>query len=697
MTLLIASAFADTVEELDLPAASAWRAGTDAVEVRIDTLRDTPSQLSQFLRGHSDRQWLITCRSRSEGGRFAGNGIEAGMRALEAVEGTNAWIDVELAAWRSDGELRRRIQSHLDAHPTAKLILSAHFLEGATTNLTSLIEETLREGPQVIAKVAYTGVHIADSFQALDLMHCFGPRVVAICMGEAGVWTRVLAPKLGAFATFASLSQMAPTAPGQGSVEELREYFGWDRIDAGTRVFGVGGAPIAHSLSPRLFNHWFRQHNCNAVFVPLRIGTDHGGLAHFLAETQRRPWLLLNGLSVTIPHKVEALRWAGDAADPMSRGIGAANTLVLGDAGPSAYNTDCYAAVDSLAAALGRQRSELAGLTVDVLGMGGAARAACYGLAEMGCRVTAFARSCRNAQDFERWGVAIREWAEREKSSGELLVNCTPMGMWPNIDESPMPAIALRDRKLVFDLIYRPLRTKLLLDAASLGCQTLGGLDMFVRQAATQFALWTGQTPDATGACRMLEMGLECETYRAARKNSVALIGARGSGKTTVGRLLARILGIRHADIDEMVVASSGRTIRQIFAEQGEEEFRRLESDTVRLATGTKTPAVFSMGGGAVMDLANMSQVARVARIVWLAAPAVILAGRIAQDAKSGENRPRLTKHDALTEMVEVLRAREPLYRAAADFIVDTSQLDAADVALRIASWIAMDSSLRSE
>jgi shikimate kinase len=181
------------------------------------------------------------------------------------------------------------------------------------------------------------------------------------------------------------------------------------------------------------------------------------------------------------------------------------------------------------------------------------------------------------------------------------------------------------------------------------------------------------------------------------RKHCVALIGARGSGKTTVGRLLAEILNVRYVDIDDMVIASSGRTIRRIFAEQGENEFRRLESDAVLLATATKTPAVISMGGGAVMDPANMSEVCRVARIVWLAAPANVLVNRMAQDAKSGENRPSLTKHDPLTEMDEVLRLREPLYRATADFIVDTSQMDAGAVAQRIANWMKQDSSLRSE
>lgn len=688
MTLLIASAFARTVQELRTLVGRAGDEGVGVIEARVDTFGEDPARLNGFLRKCADQIWLITCRSKSEGGFFPGDSIDAARWAGEAVQGTNAWIDIELAAWRASGELRTQLKRHLDANPTARLLISAHFLDAMPANLASVVDEALREGPQVIAKVAYRGEHISDSFEALDLMHRYGPRVIAICMGEAGAWTRVLARKLDSFATFAALPGSASTAPGQWTVQELRENFDWERIGEHTQVFGVAGDPVAHSLSPRLFNHWFKQHNIDAVFLPFRVGADRGGLSQFLAKCTARPWLNMRGMSVTIPHKVEAMKWAGDAADPMSRGIGAANTLVLGDAGRAAYNTDCYAAVDSLAAALGRRRNELAGLAVDVLGTGGAARAVCYGLAEMGCRVTAFARTPRETDDFEHWGVAVRAWPDRVQSTGEIVVNCTPVGMWPNIAESPMPVDALRGRKLVFDLIYRPLETRLLKDAIVAGCRTLGGLDMFVRQAATQFALWTGQTSDMEGAFRMLEMWLECDSHRTTLRNGVALIGARGSGKTTVGRLLAGLLGVRHVDIDELVISASGKSIRQIFAENGEEEFRRLESEALSLSAATVVPQVISMGGGAVMDLANISQVARVARIVWLAAPVDVLVERMAGDTKSPENRPSLTKHDALTEMQEVLRIREPLYRAAADFIVDTSHRESNEVARRIAEWI---------
>ena len=147
------------------------------------------------------------------------------------------------------------------------------------------------------------------------------------------------------------------------------------------------GDPVAHSMGPLLFNHWFAECGINAVYLPLRVRAESGGIARFLDECGKRSWLDIGGFSVTIPHKSAALAWAKDSSDPMSQGIGAANTICFG-AGTSTYNTDCYAAISSLTDALGCDRADLAGLSVDVLGAGGAASAVLYGLHEFGCRAT---------------------------------------------------------------------------------------------------------------------------------------------------------------------------------------------------------------------------------------------------------------------------------------------------------------------
>jgi shikimate dehydrogenase len=198
-----------------------------------------------------------------------------------------------------------------------------------------------------------------------------------------------------------------------------------------------------------------------------------------------------------VPHKTAALEWVGAGADHLATSIGALNTIVIRVGRACGHNTDCHAAIDSAVAALGCERGDLAELSVDVLGSGGAARAVLAGLSDYGCRVTVYGRSVENTHRLaERFNAQPASWAERVNREGALLINCTRVGMWPAVDESPMPAESLGGCRLVFDLIYNPLETALLRDTRSIGSTALNGLDMFIRQAAMQYELWTAQSPD---------------------------------------------------------------------------------------------------------------------------------------------------------------------------------------------------------
>lgn len=681
MTLLIASVFADTVADADAGALQAGRAGADMVELRMDSFGEPRDTLSAYLKKNHDRAWLLTCRSRAEGGHFGGDGLEGANLALATVEGTNAWVDVEFGAWGLDREIQSRVLQHLEAYPSARLILSHHAAEVPNQPVSDLIERMLAIHPRAVAKVAYPARHIIDSFIALDAMKRFGPRVIAVAMGEPGSWTRLLAPKLGSFATFAAVDRC--TAAGQWSLQDYRNRFHWPRISKQTRIFGVAGDPVAHSAGPDLFNHWFAHHAVDGLYLPICIGTNRGGIAEFLNECRKRPWLDLAGLSITIPHKEAACRWAGDAADPMSREIGAANCVVFGHDSYAAYNTDSYAAVDSLAASLSCHRSSLRETRVDVLGSGGSARAICHGLSEMGCQITVYARNPRKAGDFERWGARVRDWSERLSGNGEVLVNCTPLGMWPRTGESPMSPDALIGRKLVFDLVYRPLETRLLAEAKAAGVPILSGLDMFVRQASTQIALWTGNHPDIESAKAWLHNRLEPGPSRP--RQSIALVGARGSGKTTVAAMVATKLNLPHYDTDAMVVAEAGRSIREIFESEGEAGFRKRESQAIRFALQSG-PAVISLGGGSLLDPQNRQAIREAARVIWLKAPAETLAARLRDDCGTHEQRPPLIAgvSDPSIESEHVLRVREPIYRDSADETVETKNLNASEVA----QWI---------
>jgi 3-dehydroquinate dehydratase/shikimate dehydrogenase len=288
------------------------------------------------------------------------------------------------------------------------------------------------------------------------------------------------------------------------------EQYRWSTIDSSTRVFGLIGDPVAHSVSPLLFNRWFAEAGINAVYLPLRVRGQEDYLDRFLNGCRQRHWLDIGGFSVSIPHKVSALNWLGDRADHTSQAIGALNTLLFHGGKAQGFNTDCHAGLSSLGRALGRGCHELLGVSVDVLGAGGAARALAYGLMMLGCRVTVYGRSPDKTRRMaEQFGIRPAAWEDRVHSRSEVLVNCTSIGMWPDVESSPMPAAAIGKRRMVFDLIYNPLETRLLRDAVLAGAGTLGGLDMFVRQAAMQFELWTSRSVSTLGALRFVTSLIE--------------------------------------------------------------------------------------------------------------------------------------------------------------------------------------------
>lgn len=507
MSRLIASAFVETPAEAEVAARRAWDAGADAVELRLDVFDGDGADLAVYLCRHRDRTWILTCRSAEEGGSFRGDTMSRVSLLLGAARGTGAYVDFELADFERSSNIRQKILLATgpaeDAHP--RLILSAHDFRGPPADPEALLARFEGAAPAATWKLAYVAPTIHDTFLAFDLMRRHRRQMIAVAMGEPGLWTRVLAKKLDAFGSFASIGPSEATAQGQLAVEEMVNRYRWGDIDGDTRVFGVIGDPVAHSLSPSLFNRWFAEAGINAVYLPLRVQGGDDGLRRFLDGCRSRPWLDIGGFSVTTPHKHAALRWADRDGGSMCRGIGAANTLVMRDGRLEAYNTDCYAAIGALADALCCDRTELQRLRFDVLGAGGAARALVYGLRELGCEIAVYARDTQKANTLaEEFSLRGEPWSQVERRRGDVLVNCTPIGLWPNLSASPVSPETLAGCRLVFDMIYNPGETQLLRDAAGEGIATLNGLEMFVRQAAMQFELWTGRSPDVGSAAATL-------------------------------------------------------------------------------------------------------------------------------------------------------------------------------------------------
>jgi 3-dehydroquinate dehydratase/shikimate dehydrogenase len=311
-------------------------------------------------------------------------------------------------------------------------------------------------------------------------------------MGEIGTPSRILAGKFGAPFTYATFHHERTLAPGQLSFRQMTDIFHYDRINERTEVYGVIADPVGHSLSPIIHNAAFRRLKQNKVYVPFRVPRED--LDEFLFDCRE---LGVKGLSVTIPHKEAVLRHMG-RSDVSAKGIGAANTIVFEPDQAIGYNTDFKAAMDSFDAVAKPDAGEqpLAGKTALVLGAGGVAKAVAFGLVQREADVVIASRTLLRAEELaERIGCRAIDWAERHTVKPEVLVNCTPVGMHPNVDETPFERRHLKPSMTVFDTVYNPEQTLLIKEARQQGSTVITGVEMFVRQAALQFRLFTGQNP----------------------------------------------------------------------------------------------------------------------------------------------------------------------------------------------------------
>jgi shikimate dehydrogenase len=248
-------------------------------------------------------------------------------------------------------------------------------------------------------------------------------------------------------------------------------------------LYGVIGNPVGHSLSPVMHNAAFQKAGVAAFFGAFAVAEDQ--LAAALAGMRA---LGIKGFSVTIPHKVAVIEQL-DEVDEEARRIGAVNTVINRGGRLCGSNTDAPGALRAL-----REKIDPAGRRVLVLGAGGAARALVYGLTRAGAEVFIANRSPekgrRLAAEFAAAAIAI---SELKDFSCEILVNTTPVGMFPAVDRMPVPESLLKPGMVVMDIVYNPLRTRLLAAAAARGAAIVDGLGMFVGQGALQFELWTGR------------------------------------------------------------------------------------------------------------------------------------------------------------------------------------------------------------
>ncbi|MHC4745215.1 MAG: shikimate dehydrogenase [Planctomycetota bacterium] len=487
--------------------ASAMAAGAEILELRTDYIENLDVDIARDLvyevkNKHSEAlPIIVTCRDKRQGG-VADYPLRLRIDVLIAAAEAGAdFIDFEYDNFL-DPESQACIGRVLSQNPKTRLILSAHDFKGKFADIDALYSDILSACPTAIPKLVYTANHINDCFGAFDLLKGAKGDAIVLCMGEAGMISRILAGKLGSFLTFASIDDEAATAPGQLTAVRFNELYRGKSIDSDTELFGVIADPVAHSASPAIHNACFADADMNRLYLPLHVEDGSGGFDAFMRNVMERKWLDFKGFSVTIPHKDNALRFTerqGGTIEPLAGKIGAVNTLVLPvEGGLGAYNTDYAGALDAIVEGMEFTRTDLSGLAVTVVGAGGVARAIVAALSDAGAKITIYNRTVEKAKrlaaEFECDYASLDALAELD---AELIINCTSIGMHPNVDATPVPADVIKGGMTVFDTVYNPAETLLLKNAKKAGAKTIDGMTMFVNQARAQFMLFTNTEPNS--------------------------------------------------------------------------------------------------------------------------------------------------------------------------------------------------------
>ena len=494
---------ADNLEKAKEQIKAAVAGGAEMLELRSDYLAALSVGLVRELIGEvrtiagEKIPVVVTCRDKRQGGAI-GYPDQLRVEVLSgALEAGAELIDFEYTNFLNT-ENQEKIKRALSQSLKGRLILSAHNFETKFDNIEKLYRQILTMYPAAIPKLVYTANHINDCFEGFDLLHKRSGEQIIFCMGAAGLFSRIVAKKLNSFLTFASIDKKTATAPGQLTLEEFKGLYRVDSIDSATKFYGVIANPVAHSLSPAVHNACFGAAKMNKLYLPLLVGGGTKELNGFLNNVIARRWLDFGGFSVTIPHKQSALNYvrARDGfVDLLVEKIGAINTLLIGpDSKLSACNTDYASALDLIFLTFRESGADLKDMPTVVIGAGGVARTLVAGLKDSGAKITICNRTVERAEklagEFDCEFAPLDELVNIQMS---LVVNCTSVGMYPNVNATPLPKECLKEDMVVFDSIYNPRETLLLRQAKEAGAKTIDGLSMFVNQAVVQSKLFTGK------------------------------------------------------------------------------------------------------------------------------------------------------------------------------------------------------------
>ena len=434
-------------------------------------------------------------------------------------------------------------------------------------------------------------------------------------------------------------------------------------------TYALIGWPLGHTMSPELHAQLFEVSGQDADYIGIAVPPDQLEEAFALAKSK------LRGMNCTIPHKKAVIPLL-DEIDTAARDLHSVNTVAFRDGKAIGYNTDIL----GFAASLARDGVNLHRKKVLLLGYGGAAAVMAYHCVTQGAYLTITGRNMEKAAVLQKQlsdtvpGAHVSVYSRRHIPRDiQIVLNSTPVGMFPKESVAPLHYLPHKT-EYVFDAIYNPPVTATMKLASPKKTKTRDGLFMLVMQAAHAQTIWTGVQFDPQ-ACETIlrrtygKMAVK-RLHEKYGKRNIVLCGFMGSGKTTIGRKLARLTGLEFVDADQYLEAKEGKKISDIFAEQGEAYFRDRETAYIQ-ELAQRDGIVLSLGGGAVLRPENVTAVKETGILIHLDTPYF----RILKNLSYSNTRPLLDKPDKQAETRRLYNARKAIYHHAADVSVRSPKI----------------------
>ncbi len=457
-----------------------YKKNLDMVELRADYLADDEiGYASAFPRLAGIGEVILTIRREIDGGKFRGGEGDRVNLFNRALKGDFSFVDLESDFFNEP--LERKIRDK-----NIRIIRSLHYFKGLPPDMSSVVNDLAHNGKN-IPKLAVYPKSTEDLLKIFLLSKEFkGREKIILGMGDYGISTRILAEYLGNYLTFVS-SPGNSAAPGHIDIEKVEKIYRFKELDETTKILGVIGNPIMHTLSPLIHNTGIKAIGVNAVYLPFMV--DKPAAFMKLAEE-----IGITGFSVTVPHKVSIIRFL-DSVDDSVKKIGACNTVYKRNGKWFGTNTDADGFIGPIKNLLKRNGNNL---KASVIGAGGAAMAVVYALWREGISFLVLNRTVEKAKRLGNqfggeWAGLDEIGARRMKDFNDLIVQATKVGMEPDENSDPFPMYKFTGNEIVYDLVYKPEVTKFLERARSAGCRTIGGKEMLFEQAKRQFKIFIGR------------------------------------------------------------------------------------------------------------------------------------------------------------------------------------------------------------